>query len=676
MNPSSSASTSSSSRLRTVRAKSGSLSFISSKYESLDYDTCENKLLVDEERTRGYPYVIQTDVARWFLFFLIGLFTAAIGVFVDIAIAHIADIKYSILKHSMDQCIKDCFYKTYLIWLGLVMGPVLVASVLVVYIEPAATGSGVPAVISYLNGVKMPHVVEFRVMVTRVMSTIATCVAGLAGGKEGPMIHTGAIVGGSLATLRLPGINCADSVFHFFREDHEKRDFVAGGSAAGVAAAFGAPVGGVLLSLEEGTSFWSLSLIWKIFLSSMVATFTLNLSLSAFEGHPGQLTHPGLLFFGKLNDTITNYEVFELPIFIGMGAIGGVLGAVFVAINMRIATFRMKYVKKQWIKLCEALLVAFMTATAGATSIYFLDDYCHSHTEDTIKFAVKVFCPDNHYNELSSFWFQRAEDTLRSLFHDPKGSYNVVPLIVFFVLYFMMSVVTTGLSVSAGVFVPALLSGAAWGRLIGIGIQNCFPDSAWAEPAKYAVIGAAAHLGGISRISISLTVMMIEATGNITFGLPLMLTLITTKWVGDLFTEGVYEMQIYLLGVPLLPSAPPPLSADIKATEVMSAPAVVFPAKVRVGRLIDILENVPHNGFPIVDSAHTSSQGVLKSVGRLKGLILRSQLIVLLRNKCFNETPPTSSDELRRKLRMFRDAYANNQHVEVLDSTVLGLSAC
>lgn len=57
------------------------------------------------------------------------------------------------------------------------------------------------------------------------------------------MIHTGAIVGGSLATLRVPGVNCANSVFHFFREDHEKRDFVAGGSAAGVAAAFGAPVG-------------------------------------------------------------------------------------------------------------------------------------------------------------------------------------------------------------------------------------------------------------------------------------------------------------------------------------------------------------------------------------------------------------------------------------------------
>lgn len=60
--------------------------------------------------------------------------------------------------------------------------------------------------------------------------------------QEGPMIHSGAIVGGSLATLWLPGLG-PHSVLHYFRQDHEKRDFVAGGSAAGVAAAFGAPVG-------------------------------------------------------------------------------------------------------------------------------------------------------------------------------------------------------------------------------------------------------------------------------------------------------------------------------------------------------------------------------------------------------------------------------------------------
>ena len=53
--------------------------------------------------------------------------------------------------------------------------------------------------------------------------------------------------------------------------------------------------------------------------------------------------------------------------------------------------------------------------------------------------------------------------------------------------------------------------------------------------AKYILIGAACQLGGTVRMTISLTVIVIECTGDITFGIPIMISLIIAKWMGDFF---------------------------------------------------------------------------------------------------------------------------------------------
>ena len=61
-----------------------------------------------------------------------------------------------------------------------------------------------------------------------------------------------------------------------------RRNFISAGAAAGVASAFGAPVGGLLFSMEEVSSFWTVTLSWQIFFCCIIATFTTDLFNSAF----------------------------------------------------------------------------------------------------------------------------------------------------------------------------------------------------------------------------------------------------------------------------------------------------------------------------------------------------------------------------------------------------------
>lgn len=88
----------------------------------------------------------------------------------------------------------------------------------------------------------------------------------------------------------------------------------------------------------------------------------------------------------------------------------------------------------------------------------------------------QLYCNDGQYNVLASIWFQTPEASVRSLFHDPPNTHNAVSLSAFVIVYFFLAAWTFGLYSSIGLFIPTLLTGAAWGRLVAIGIYYLFPN--------------------------------------------------------------------------------------------------------------------------------------------------------------------------------------------------------
>jgi H+/Cl- antiporter ClcA len=171
-----------------------------------------------------------------------------------------------------------------------------------VWIEPVAGGSGIPEIKCFLNGIDLPRIVRVKTLMCKVIGVTFSVAAGLPVGKEGPMVHSGAVVaaGISQGKTNFWGVDTSFSKFSDFRNDREKRDFVACGAAAGVASAFGAPIGGVLFSLEEGASYWSTKLTWRAFFCAMTTLATL-FAIKNVDVMWGQADVGRLFSFGEFN---------------------------------------------------------------------------------------------------------------------------------------------------------------------------------------------------------------------------------------------------------------------------------------------------------------------------------------------------------------------------------------
>jgi chloride channel 7 len=472
-----------------------------------------------------------------------------------------------------------------------------------VYIEPISGGSGIPEVKCYLNGIDLPRVLDIRTLFCKVIGVMCSVSAGLPVGKEGPMIHSGAVVAKMVASGAV-------------KNDRQLRDLVTCGAAAGVCTAFSAPIGGILFALEEGASYWSPSVTWRTFTCSMVA-LTALMTLNSVGGTFGRVGFDKLFSFGNFNfeEDRSSYAIYELWVFVAIGAAGGLIGAIFNNVNESITLWRIKRVNvSKRLRLLEVMAISTLMScimffsslkwpTCTSISTVF-EEGATEEKEELWDKLVRFQCEEGEYNEMASLIFAEPGDAIRLLFHLHQHAFSTSCLLAFFLLYISTAVITYGIAVPSGLFVPSLLSGAAFGRLFGNIAHTIHPSLAFSN--TYSLIGAAAVLGGMARMTISLTVILLECTGNEQFVLPLMLVLMSARIVGSMYNADLYHIHIHLKkGIEFLEAELQSVTRhhNLVAGQIMGANVIFIRPVETVGVVYDILMSAKHSNFPVVDTA-------------------------------------------------------------------------
>ncbi|CAE8601019.1 unnamed protein product [Polarella glacialis] len=535
---------------------------------------------------------------RWIVVCVAGLGTGLVASAINVSLMGLAELRRLLLSKAIES--SAGVVVPYLVFLAFSLACASVAGALVCFVEPLAAGSGIPEIKSFLNGVNVPRVLRPLTLVAKGVGVIFSVAAGLPCGKEGPMIHCGAIMG-ALASYAFSG-----PLLRPISIDREQRDLVAAGAAAGVAAAFGAPVGGVLFAIEEGASHMSVDIMLKTFVCSAVSALVVHFFTGGFDGQTWGLFGAEVpLPFGHLPDLA--FHIWELPTFAFMGLVGGLAGAFWNALNLRLSRWRMRYIG---VRTCRRFLEVLVLTTLIVS----------------LKFFVPVLVTGNlDYvvgTDLQTYYWDGEDEAVDVIFH--RDFISPSSLLIAGTVQFVISVVTYGMGVPSGLFVPMLYLGALWGRLFGEGLLMIGMVDSHEHVAKYAVVGAVAALAGTARISISLSVIMLECIDNNSFGAPLFLATMIAKWVGSIFNPGIYDIHLELKHVPLLEPRAQKEMLSMRVQDVMAKDVVSLCPVETVRRVLEVLEDSErlHHGFPVVDEAS----------GRFLGLIQRRMLLHLLRS--------------------------------------------
>ncbi|KAF2833062.1 hypothetical protein CC86DRAFT_441730 [Ophiobolus disseminans] len=376
-----------------------------------------------------------------------------------------------------------------------------------------AAGSGIPEIKTILSGFSIPSFLSLHVLCVKAFGAVFAVSTGMCLGKEGPFVHISTCVGYLVGML-----------FPKYRDNGRKmRELLSAACSSGLSVAFGAPIGGVLFSYEEISTYFPRKVLWKAFLCSLMAAMVLK------ELNP---MGTGKLVLFETNYG-TDYKAVHYLVFVLLGVAGGIFGGLFCKLN---------FLWSKWFRafgIIKRNPVLEVGLVVLATTLLQFPNPLTREPGDVIIKNLLVDCN----NDASKYsWVCQHEANGTEETNWPYVGYLIYGTLTKLVL----TIITFGIKVPSGVIIPALDAGALFGRLVGQLVPSI-------SPGIFAMVGSAAFLAGVSRMTISLAVIMFELTGQLSYVVPHMLAILIAKWVADsISSEGVYDLAQAVLGHPFL----------------------------------------------------------------------------------------------------------------------------
>jgi chloride channel protein, CIC family len=425
---------------------------------------------------------------------------------------------------------------------------------------PEAAGSGIPQVKAALANV--PIALNLRVAIAKLVAVILSLGAGLNLGRQGPTVQVGAALAGQLSRW-IP------------TSPEYRRQLIAAGAAAGLAAGFNAPIAGVLFVVEEFLQDFSGLTLGTAILASFIGAVVSRL-----------LGGQGLNLNLDKTQFQASFSLEDVPFFLLLGLLAGVLGAlfsrgIFVSLNFN----------RQVLKLSLPWRVGLAGLISGIVAAM----------------LPSTFLDNTGLQEQLSMGGEIWQVTLLA-----------------FVVKFILTLVAYGSGAPGGIFVPSLILGSALGGLVGI-IAHGWEFLAWGlqpqdgitDTATYALAGMGAFFSAVTRGPITAIVIVFEMTADFNLVLPLMIGSVVAYLVSyQIAGRSFYNDLLAWNGIHLDkdPNAVEGVWAGLLAADLMQRQVETLPIDLTLSEAKQAFSRSHHRGFPVMQD------------GRLVGIVTQTDL--------------------------------------------------